>query len=181
MKLIKKKKELKRKPVKTKVKAKKPKKVASIAKGIDIVEKPDGSFIISGKNAKALSGATVERKERNYKFDERLVPYYLGADSKEGNLSLRDALSKLGKTPEMTQLFVAMKASNMGYREDAKETFIKALFTIIKGHDQEGLIHIGEEDIQAIHSNNLKVFNEFWDARAQKAAGNEEEFSGFSN
>ena len=171
----------KAKPVK-KVKVKKKfKKVATIAKGIDVVEKPDGTFVIAGKNAKALEGATVERKERQYKFDERLVPYYMGADSKDGNLALRTALINLGKTPEMTELFVAMKSGNMGYSEGAKETFIKALYAVIKGHDEVGLAHVYEEDIQAIHENNLKTFNEFWDARAKAASGEDDEFSGFSN
>ncbi len=142
---------------------KKTKKVVSIAKGIDIVEKADGTYVIAGKNAKAFNGAVVERKERQYKFDDRLVPYYLGGDSKDGNLKLREALVKLGKTPEMTELFIAMKQGNLGYREDAKETFIKALFTIIKGHDEVGLAHVYEEDIQAIHDNNFRVFSEFWD------------------
>lgn len=157
------------------------KKVATLAKGIDIVEKPDGTYVISGKNAKALEGAIVERKERAYKFDERLVPYYLGADSKDGNITLREALIKLGKTPEMTDLFVAMKTGNMGYNDDGKEIFVKALYTIIKGHDEVGLAHVYEEDIQLIHENNLKTFNEFWDARAKKSADKEDEFSGFSN
>lgn len=156
------------------------KKIASLAKGIDIVEKADGTYVISGKNAKTLEGAVVERKERAYKFDDRLVPYYLGADTKDGNVSLREALIKLGKTPEMTDLFVAMKIGNMGYNEDAKETFVKALYTIIKGHDEVGLAHVYEEDIQLIHENNLKTFNEFWDARAKKPS-NEDEFAGFSN
>lgn len=165
----------------TKATKKKLKKVATLAKGIDIVEKPDGTYVISGKNAKALEGATVERKERQYKFDDRLVPYYLGGDTKDGNLALRDALIKLGKTPEMTDLFVAMKSGNMGYRDDAKETFVKALYTIIKGHDEVGLAHVYEEDIQAIHENNLKTFNEFWDARAKAPSSEEDEYSGFSN
>lgn len=169
----------KAKPVAVK---KKSKKIATLAKGIDIVEKPDGTYVISGKNAKALDGAVVERKERAYKFDERLVPYYLGADSKDGNTTLRAALIKLGKTPEMTDLFVAMKSGNMGYNDDAKEIFVKALYTVIKGHDEVGLAHVYEEDIQAIHENNLKTFNEFWDARAKTASSsNEDEFSGFSN
>lgn len=159
-----------------------PKKIASLAKGIDIVEKPDGTYVISGKNAKSLEGAVVERKERAYKFDERLVPYYLGADSKDGNITLRDALIKLGKTPEMTDLFAAMKTGNMGYSDDGKEAFVKALYSVIKGHDEIGLTHVYEEDIQLIHENNLKIFNEFWDARAKKASTEEEElFSGFSN
>jgi len=166
----------------TKKRAKRgPKKVATLAKGIDIVEKADGTYVISGKNAKTLEGAVVERKERAYKFDERLVPYYLGADSKDGNLTLRSALIKLGKTPEMTDLFVAMKTGNMGYNEDGKELFIKALYTIIKGHDEIGLTHIYEEDIQLIHENNLKTFNEFWDARSKKAQDDDDLFSGFSN
>lgn len=155
------------------------KKIATIAKGINVVEKPDGTYAISGKNAKALDGATVERKERLYKFDDRLVPYYLGADSKDGNLELRKALIKLGKTPEMTDLFIAMKGSNMGYNDDAKEVFVKALYAVIKGHDEIGLAHVYEEDIQAIHENNLKTFNEFWDVKTKKT--NEDEFSGFSN
>lgn len=180
MKVAKKTKKVKKiKPVKAT--KKKLKKVATLAKGIDIVEKSDGTYIISGKNAKALEGATVERKERKYKFDDRLVPYYLGGDTKEGNLALREALIKLGKTPEMTDLFVAMKSGNMGYRDDAKETFVKALYTIIKGHDEIGLTHVYEEDIQAIHENNLKTFNEFWDARAKVASGENDEYSGFSN
>lgn len=170
-----------KKTVKKKPAKKKGKKIATLAKGIDIVEKADGTYIISGKNAKALDGAVVERKERQYKFDERLVPYYMGADSKEGNLSLREALIKLGKTPEMTDLFIAMKSGNMGYNDDAKETFIKALYAVIKGHDEVGLAHVYEEDIQAIHENNLKTFNEFWDARAKKAVEEEDLFAGFSN
>ena len=179
MKVVKKTKKI-RKTKPTKVVKKKLKKVATLAKGIDIVEKADGTYVISGKNAKTLEGATVERKERQYKFDDRLVPYYLGGDTKDGNLALRNALIKLGKTPEMTELFVAMKSGNMGYREDAKETFVKALYTIIKGHDEVGLAHVYEEDIQAIHENNLKTFNEFWDGRA-KAAKDDDEYSGFSN
>lgn len=156
------------------------KKIATLAKGIDIVEKVDGTFAISGKNAKHLEGATVERKERQYKFDDRLVPYYLGGDTKDGNLVLRKALISLGKTSEMTDLFVAMKSGNMGYRDDAKETFIKALYTIIKGHDEIGLAHIYEEDIQAIHENNLKIFNEFWGGKI-KVTLNEDIYSGFNN
>lgn len=173
----------KTKRVKKTVKAKAPKKaikkkvkkIATIAKGIDIVEKDDGTYIISGKKAKALDGAVVERKERQYKFDDRLVPYYLGGDSKEGNLALREALIKLGKTPEMTDLFIALKRGNLGYREDAKETFVKALFAIIKGHDEVGLAHVYEEDIQAIHDNNLKTFNDFW------SEPQDDEDFGFSN
>lgn len=165
-----------------KVVKKKPfKKVATLAKGIDVVEKSDGTYALSGKNAKILEGATVERKERQYKFDDRLVPYYLGGDTKEGNLALRDALVKLGRTQEMTELFIAMKSGNMGYRDDAKETFIKALYTIIKGHDEVGLAHVYEEDIQAIHENNLKTFNEFWSGRAKAASREEDIFSGFSD
>lgn len=156
---------------------KKLKKVVALAKGIDIVEKANGTYVISGKNAKSLEGISVERKERQYKFDDRLVPYYLGGDTKDGNLALRQALIKLGKTSEMTELFVAMKSGNMGYRDDAKETFIKALYTIIKGHDEIGLAHVYEEDIQAIHENNLKTFNEFWSPKAR----NEDIYSGFDN
>ncbi len=181
MKVAKKPKKTKKVKTKTKPVKKKLKKVATLAKGIDVVEKADGTYIISGKNAKALEGALVERKERQYKFDDRLVPYYLGADSKDGNITLRDALIKLGKTPEMTDLFIAMKSGNMGYNDDAKETFIKALYAIIKGHDEVGLTHVYEEDIQAIHENNLKTFNEFWDARSKKASEDEELFAGFSN
>jgi hypothetical protein len=179
MKLIKKK--VPKKIKKTKPAKKRSKKVVTLAKGIDIVKKSDGTYVISGKNAKSLDGAVVERKERAYKFDERLVPYYLGADSKDGNLTLREALIKLGKTPEMTNLFAAMKSGNMGYNDDAKEIFLKALYTIIKGHDEVGLVHVYEEDIQAIHENNLKTFNEFWDARTKTASDKEDEFSGFSN
>jgi len=179
MKVVKKK--IKKTKPKVKATKKKLKKVATLAKGIDIVEKTDGTYVISGKNAKGLEGAVVERKERQYKFDDRLVPYYLGGDTKDGNLALRDALIKLGKTPEMTDLFIAMKAGNMGYRDDAKETFIKALYTIIKGHDEVGLAHVYEEDIQAIHENNLKTFNEFWDARTKAASSEDDEYSGFSN
>lgn len=163
----------------TKARKKPLKKIATIAKGIDIVEKADGTYIISGKNAKALDGATVERKERQYKFDDRLVPYYLGGDTKEGNLSLREALIKLGKTPEMTNLFIAMKSGNMGYRDDAKETFVKALYTIIKGHDEIGLAHVYEEDIQAIHENNLKTFNDFWSVKSKVVSNEEDIYSGF--
>lgn len=159
---------------------KKLKKIATIAKGIDVVEKEDGTYTITGKNAKALEGAVVERKERQYKFDERLVPYYLGGDSKDGNLAMREALIKLGKTVEMTELFAAIKAGNMGYRDDAKETFVKSLFAVIKGHDEVGLMHIYEEDIQAIHNNNLKKFNEFWDVKARIAAGDEDDFAGLN-
>lgn len=179
MKIIKKKPK-KNKKVKVKTGDKKPKKIATLAKGVNIVEKADGTYIMSGKNAKAL-GAIVEHKERQYKFDERLVPYYLGADSKDGNLALREALVKLGKTPEITELFIAMKGGNMGYNDDSKETFIKALYTVIKGHDEIGLAHVYEEDIQAIHENNLKIFNDFWDARAKKALDKEDLYSGFSN
>ena len=169
-----------KKPVKLKPTKKKPKKIATLAKGVNIVEKADGTYAISGKNAKGLEGAVVERKERQYKFDDRLVPYYLGGDTKPGNLALREALIKLGKTPEMTQLFVAMKSGNLGYRDDAKETFVKVLYTVIKGHDEVGLAHIYEEDIQAIHDNNLKTFNEFWDSKA-KSPADDEDYSGFSN
>jgi len=181
MKVVKKKlkKTKKIKPAKPAAK-KKVKKIATLAKGINIVEKANGTYVISGKNAKALEGAMVERKERQYKFDDRLVPYYLGGDTKDGNLALRSALIKLGKTQEMTDLFIAMKTGNMGYRDDAKETFVKVLYTIIKGHDEVGLAHVYEEDIQAIHENNLKTFNEFWDSRA-KTPSNDDEYSGFSN
>lgn len=168
-----------KKPIRKTTK-KKVKKIATIAKGIDIVEKEDGTLVIAGKNAKALEGAVIERKERQYKFDERLVPYYLGGDTKEGNIALRNVLIKLGKTAEMTEMFVAMKSGNLGYRDDAKEVFIKALYTIIKGHDEIGLAHVYEEDIQAIHNNNLKTFNEFWDAMA-KSGNEDDDFAGFSN
>lgn len=181
MKVVKKTKKPKVKKAKVVKPKKRLKKVATLAKGINIVEKADGSYIISGKNAKALEGAGVERKERQYKFDDRLVPYYLGGDTKEGNLALRQALIKLGKTSEMTDLFIAMKSGNMGYREDAKENFVKALYAVIKGHDEVGLAHVYEEDIQAIHENNLKTFNEFWDGSAKAISSSEDEYSGFSN
>lgn len=170
-----------KKPIKKitpKQKPKKVKKIVSLAKGIDIVEKEDGTFTIIGKNAKELEGILVERKERQYKFDERLVPYYLGGDTKNGNMLLREALIKLGRTPEMTDLFLAMKEGNLGYRDDARETFVKALLMVIKGHDQIGLAHVYEEDIKAIHENNLKTFNEFWDAKVKNT---DDEFEGFSN
>lgn len=169
----------KTKPTK-KTPKKKLKKIASLAKGVDVVQKEDGTYTITGKNAKGLEGAVVERKERQYKFDDRLVPYYLGGDTKDGNIALRAALIKLGKTPEMTELFISMKSGNLGYRDDAKETFVKALYAVIKGHDEVGLAHIYEEDIQAIHDNNLKTFNEFWDAKAKDPA-EDDDFAGFSN
>lgn len=155
-------------------------KVATIANKVETIKKVDIAPSIVAKNVKTLDGITIERKERQYKFDERLVPYYLGGDTKEGNLALREALIKLGKTPEMTEIFIAMRTGNLGYREDAKEIFIKALYTIIKGHDEVGLVHVYEEDIQAIHDNNLKKFNEFWDA-ILKTKQDDDDLSGFSN
>lgn len=164
-------------------KARKPKvkKIATIAKGIDIVKRPDGSMVVSGKNAKSLEGAIVEYKEREYQFDDRLVPYHLGADTKEGNLTLREALIKLGKTPAMTDLFLAMKSGNLGYREDGRESFVKALLAVIKGHDEVGLAHVYEQDIELIHNNNLKVFNEYWDAKARIMSPDADLFEGFDN
>lgn len=158
------------KPAKAKVK-----KVVSIAKGIDITVKEDGTYQLSGKNAKGLEGIKVERKERQYKFDERLVPYYLGGDTKDGNLAIREALIKLGKTEEMTQLFSAMKVANFAYRDDAKERFIQALYTIVRGHDEVGLQHVHDEDIKAIHDNNLKIFDSFYEALSKSA----DEYAGF--
>ena len=172
------KKKAKAKPVKRVKRKSKFKRVASLAKGISVVEKPDGTFMVTGKNAKALEGAIVERRERDYKFDERLVPYYLGGDGKDSNLDLRQALIQLGKTAEMAELFDAMRASNMGYRDDAKETFMKALYAVIKGHDEIAMTLLNADDIKAIHDNNLKTFNEFWDALDNKR---QEEFEGFSD
>ncbi len=167
------------KKVSNKATKKNVKKIISVAKSI-AHKKSDVPVIIPTKYVKPLEIITADRKERQYKFDERLVPYYLGGDTKEGNLSLRAALIKLGKTIEMTELFIAMKSGNLGYRDDGKEVFVKALYTIIKGHDEIGLAHVYEDDIQAIHNNNLKTFNEFWDAMA-KSGNEEDEFSGFSN
>lgn len=159
---------------------KKLKTIASLASGVDIVEKADGTYAITGKNAKGLEGAVVERRERQYKFDDRLVPYYVGSDTKEGNIALRDALINLGKTAEMTELFLAIKNGNLEYTEGGENTFVKSLVAIIKGHDQRGLVNVFEDDIVAIHENNLKVFNDFWDAR-EKPPGKDNEFEGFSN
>jgi hypothetical protein len=158
---------------------KKKTKKAITAKDNNVVSKVANKPAMA-KNTKSLDSVLFEKKERQYKFDERLVPYYLGGDTKEGNLALRVALIKLGKTPEITELFVAMKAGNLGYRDDAKEVFIKALYAVIKGHDEIGLAHVYEEDIQAIHNNNLKTFNEFWEAMA-KSANEDDDFVGFSN
>jgi hypothetical protein len=164
------------KPTKKKS-VKKAQKVATIAKGINIVEK-NGTYTITGKNAKLLEGAVVERRERTYHFNEKLVPFHFGGDTKEGDLAIRRALIELGKTQEMTRLFQAMKVGNIDYREEAKETFIKGLAAVIKGHDQSGLTLVYDEDIDAIYNNNLKTFNDFWDALEKKSTF---EFEGFSN
>ena len=157
------------------------KKVGVLGDGTFVSKDKDGKLVITGKHAKCFEGAQIEQKERQYKFDDRLAPYYLGADSKDGNLMMRNALIALGKTPEMTQLFVAMKEGNFAYREDAKETFIKALYTIIRGHDAVGLAVVTDADIEAIHKNNLKTFNDFWNAKEKMADETEDdEFAGFS-
>lgn len=159
----------------------KTKKVASLAKGVDIVKKADGTLVITGKNAKELEGAIVEQKERQYKFDERLVPYYLGSDSRDGNLALRKALTALGKTDEMTELFSAMRTAELGYKEDGRDTFIKALFAVIKGHDSVGLQTVFDNDIKAIEENNYKTFDEFFKAKELIVSGKDDEYEGFSN
>jgi hypothetical protein len=164
-----------KKPVNKATKKKPNKVVATIVKGVDIVEKA-GKLVVVGKNAKMFENAVVERKERSYKFDDRLVPYYLGGDTKEGNLALRDVLIKLGKTPEMTELFVAITAGNLDYNDEGTACFVKALVSIIKGHNSTGLLHIYEEDIQAIETNNRKVFEDFF-----READIEKDFEGFSN
>lgn len=110
----------------------------------------------------------MDRGERPYKFDERLVPYFTGGDSKTSNIDIRNALIKLGKTIEMTELFTALRTGNIDYHDDAKEVLVKALFAIINGHDKVSLTNIFEEDIQAIHDHNLKQFNEFWDELEKK-------------
>jgi hypothetical protein len=166
---------------KTAPRKKKLKRVARIANGIDIVKKEDGTLIISGKNAKSLEGAIVEQQEREYKFDDRLVPYWLGGDTKESNIAIRSALIKLGKTSAMTELFTAIKLGNLSYREEALENFTKALLAVIKGHDSVGLLHIHETDIQLIHDNNLKTFNEYWEAKSRIHMPNADDFEGFNN
>lgn len=110
----------------------------------------------------------MERGERPYKFDERLVPYFNGGDSKASNITIREALIKLGKTPEMTELFAALRAGNIDYRDEGKATLIKALYAIINGHDKIALLNVYEEDIQAIHDHNLKQFDEFWEKLDRK-------------
>lgn len=126
------------------------------------------------KNLKSLEESS-EPKERHHKLDERLVPFWLGSDTKNGNIALRDALIKLGKTAEMTHLFGAMKTANMGYRDESDEIFIQALYSIIRGHDEISLMHVLEDDIKAIYYNNLKKFNEFWDSKAETSLINEED------
>jgi hypothetical protein len=117
------------------------------------------------KQIKPANDVFIEHKEREYKFSELLVPYFLGGDTKEGNLTIREALIKLGKTKEMTDLFVAIKTGNLDYNEESTETFVKALISIIKGNNQSALQLIFEEDIAGIHANNLKTFNEYWQAK----------------
>lgn len=174
------------KSVKIKVKAptrKKPavKKIAVLADGIEIVEKADGTLAISGKNAKMFDGLQVEKQEREYKFDDRLVPYHLGGDSKESNLILREALIKLGKTKEITEMFGALKVAGVAYDKDAQDTFLRALFAVMRGMDTLGLKHIYEDDIEAIHINNLKLFNTRWEVKERMASGIEDLLEGFSD
>lgn len=114
----------------------------------------------------------MDRGERPYKFDERLVPYFTGGDSKTSNIAIREALIKLGKTPEMTELFAALRVGNLDYREDGKDVLVKVLLAIINGHDKVSLTSIFEEDIQAIHDHNLKQFNEFWEELDKKRDNN---------
>lgn len=159
---------------------KSPKKTTSLAGTIDITKKDNSSYFIGGKNAKVLDAEIIEYKEREYKFDERLVPYYLGGDSRDGNLALRSALIRLGKTTEMTELFSAMKVGDIGYDESREKIFLKALIAIINGHDSIGLSQIHEPDIVAIHENNLKIFNDFWGGK-KKSIISDKEFNGFSD
>lgn len=175
------------KQLKTKLSSNKVKKVrkSKTGKKIIVAEKVDTKkkqqSLPLNKNDKLPENMMIEQQERDYKFDERLVPYWLGGDTKEGNLAIRNALIKLGKTSAMTDLFDGIKVGNLSYREDAMEVFIKALVSVIKGFDSAGLLYINENDIELIHANNLKMFNEYWDAKTRVLSPSMTQFDGFDN
>ncbi len=174
----------KAKPVNTKAAIKAPKKKIKKpevkAKVVKVpVKVPVKKAPIDTYKDNRSDNVVFERKERSYVFDSRLVPFYMGSDSKDGNLILREALIALGKTKEMTDLFSAIKTSGLAYNEDGKKVFMKALYIIINGFDEIALSHIFEEDIQTIYEHNLKVFNDFWEDIERKK--DDPEFKGFSN
>lgn len=127
----------------------------------------------------AENAIVLERRERQYKFDERLVPFYNGASSKEDNLIIREALVKLGQTDEMTELFDTLEKAGLAYDEEGKKILVNNLFSIINGFDTIGLNTIFEEDVQAIYENNLKAFNDFW--AEKERIRNKEDAPGMSN
>lgn len=127
-----------------------------------IKKRADGTFKITGKDAGAFNGAVLIKKEAKYKFEERLVPYFLGAESKESNLNLREALISLAKTNEMAALFTAMKDAGFGAHTDSKSAFMRALYEAVRGHDDSARNGLSDRDLDDIAETQKQRLEEFF-------------------